>query len=64
MDEPLRPRGTWSLEAHALVLRWLAQPPEREVCRTCGEDTGDVIDLRHDFLYTHCPHCGADLCPF
>ena len=43
-----------------VLLTWLAQPLERD----CGEDTGDVITLSRLPLYTHCPHCGADLCPF
>jgi hypothetical protein len=53
-----------SLEVLAEILRVLQQPPEPEVCRTCGAPTGDVVSLTRPPLYTHCPHCGADLCPF
>ena len=51
-------------EVLALLLRWLGQPPASERCPTCDQETGDPARLTPWPQHTHCPHCGADLCPF
>ena len=51
-------------EVLVILLCWLTLPPEPECCPTCGQETGDTLSLTQWPQHTHCPHCGADLCPF